>query len=102
MEQKSISSEDSAKLPEDVKLKMLKEAKPGSWYDNWRPYCMCATMERMVQHDYGFKCNCCENMIGWDLVRLSDSPLNNPNHKVTNKPKHILDLFLEGKLNEPS
>lgn len=27
-------------LPEKEKLRRLKEAKGGTWYDGWRPYCM--------------------------------------------------------------
>lgn len=73
----AITSSASAALPEDVKLEMLKEAKMGSWYDDWKPYCCtCSTMNRMIQEDYGFKCRSCGNLIGWDLYRLVDSPLN--------------------------
>ena len=51
-----ISSTESAKIPEDI-LKMLKDAKSGTWYDGWQPYCgMCNTMARMRRHDYGFQC----------------------------------------------
>lgn len=76
-EYKHITSKESAAINEDVKLSMLKDAKMGSWYDNWKPYCCtCNTMHRMIQHDYGFKCTECDNMIGWDLCRLIDSPLN--------------------------
>lgn len=76
-----ISSKESAALPEETKLKMLKEAKLGTWTDNWKPYCgTCDTFNRMEQHDYGFRCKTCRNMIGWDLCRLSDSPLNNVKH----------------------
>lgn len=65
-------------LSEIEKLKRLKEAKSGTWYDdNWRPYClMCNTMSRMSRRKYGFRCECCGNMIGWNLTRLKDSPLN--------------------------
>ena len=72
-----ITSEQSAAIPEHTKLTMLKKAKMGSWYDNWKPYCCtCSSISRMIQHDYGFKCPGCGNMIGWDLYRLVDSPLN--------------------------
>ncbi len=77
----AITSVVSAVIPEHIKLEILKEAKMGSWYDDWKPYCgTCSTMSRMIQHNYGFKCSCCGNMIGWDLNRLHDSPLNN--HKL--------------------
>ncbi len=76
-EHNPITSAESASIPEDVKLLMLKNAKMGSWYNNWKPYCgTCSVMSRMIQHDYGFQCNSCKNMIGWDLHRLIDSPLN--------------------------
>ncbi len=71
--------EQSAALPEATKLAMLKEAKGGTWYDDWRPYCMtCSTTVRMAQHDYGFRCQGCGNLIGWDCQRLAESPLNTP------------------------
>lgn len=72
-----MSSTESAGLAEDMKLALLKTAKLGTWYDDWRPYCMmCSTMSRMTKHPYGFRCKSCGNMIGWNLMRLSDSPLN--------------------------
>ena len=68
---------ESSALSDDVKLAMLKEAKGGTWYDDWQPYCgVCSTMQRMTKHNYGFECQCCKNMIGWDLTRLVESPLN--------------------------
>jgi len=72
-----VCSKISAAYPEETKLILLKKAKGGTWYDNWKPYCgVCSTMIRMEQHDYGFQCVCCHNMIGWNLHRLLDSPLN--------------------------
>jgi hypothetical protein len=75
-----MKSSESAALPEDVKLATLKEAKGGSWYDNWKPYCVreaCPSgLQRMEKHPYGFECKTCGNKIGWDLTRLDDSPLN--------------------------
>ena len=73
----AISSAESAAIDGETKLKLLKEAKGGTWYTGWRPYCMmCNTMHRMRQRDYGFECLQCRNMIGWNLYRLNDSPLN--------------------------
>lgn len=64
-------------LSHEKQLEILKEAKGGTWYDGWKPYCMkCSTMSRMQQKEYGFRCICCENMIGFDLVRVLESPLN--------------------------
>ncbi|EKD22601.1 MAG: hypothetical protein ACD_84C00039G0008 [uncultured bacterium] len=75
-------AESSALVP-DVKLAMLQNAKPGTWYDDWKPYCgTCSTMQRMVKHEYGFRCAGCGNMIGWDLTRLVESPLNDKKHIV--------------------
>jgi hypothetical protein len=74
-----MTSQQSAVLPEEEKLRVLKESKGSQWYDGWRPYCLvphCRSYERMDQHTYGFKCHACGNMIGFDLVRLDDSPLN--------------------------
>lgn len=78
-------------LTEEQKLKTLKEAKGFSWYDGWRPYClMCATCGRMTPMSYGFKCEGkgdmfqrpgCGNMIGFDLTRLQESPLNYDNNE---------------------
>ena len=78
-----MDSKTSAVILPETKLEMLKEAKGGTWYDDWKPYCgTCDTMGRMVQHDFGFQCQNCCNMIGWDCIRLSDSPLNNEGHVV--------------------
>ncbi len=71
------SVKEMSELSEEDKLALLKEAKPGTWYDNWHPYCgTCDTMKRMIKESYGFRCSCCRNMIGWDLFRLKESPLN--------------------------
>jgi hypothetical protein len=72
-----ITSAESAALPEEQKWELVKSAKGGTWYDGWIPYCMlCNGLIRMPQRDYGFECPQCKNMIGWDLMRLADSPLN--------------------------
>lgn len=66
-------------LPEEEKLRLLKEAKGGTWYDGWVPYCVregCGVSPRMVKKDYGFECPSCKNMIGWNLQRLIESPTN--------------------------
>ena len=70
-------------LPEKEKLRRLKEAKGGTWYDGWRPYCMmCNRSDRMVSEPYGFRCPQCGNMIGFNLKRLKESPLNNASKEV--------------------
>jgi tRNA(Ile2) C34 agmatinyltransferase TiaS len=64
-------------LTEQERLRILKEAKGGSWYDGWKPYCMvCNYTGRMDSRNYGFRCPKCENMIGFNLERLKESPLN--------------------------
>lgn len=61
----------------DKQLKMLKEAKGGTWYDGWKPYCLrCRGLIRMDSKEYGFRCSRCTNQIGFDLIRLLESPLN--------------------------
>lgn len=73
----SLTSEQSAQLPIETRSAMLKMAKGGTWYEGWRPYCtQCNTMARMTEHPYGFSCVFCKNKIGWNLVRLIDSPLS--------------------------
>ena len=68
---------ESAAIPREQQIATLKEAKGGTWHDDWAPYCMvCTSMARMTERDYGFECRCCRNQIGWDLCRLTDSPLN--------------------------
>ena len=71
----AMNKAESALVPRDVQLRRLKIAKGGTWYsDDWQPYCgMCATFIRMSRQPYGFKCQCCKNDIGWDLLRLTDS-----------------------------
>jgi hypothetical protein len=69
-------------LSEEEKLNKLKEAKLGSWYDGWQPYCTqtqvpCKSgLYRMDKMLYGFRCSFCGNMIGFNLQRLNESPLN--------------------------
>lgn len=64
-------------LSDSERLEMLKKAKGGTWYDGWHPYCgMCSYNGRMIGRDYGFQCPKCGNMIGWNLMRLKESPLN--------------------------
>lgn len=64
-------------LSEEERLERVKKAKGGTWYDGWKPYClMCTTMTRMAKMNYGFRCVQCGNMIGWNLTRLAESPLN--------------------------
>ena len=72
-----MTAKESSELSPETKIEILKGSKPGTWYDGWQPYCMmCSTMARMDKKDYGFKCSFCENMIGFDLYRLAESPLN--------------------------
>lgn len=69
--------QENLNLSKEEKLSRLKAAKDGTWYDGWKPYCMsCSFSGRMIQTDYGFKCPSCCNMIGFNLTRLKESPLN--------------------------
>lgn len=68
---------ENESLSEAEKLERLKLAKGGSWYDGWKPYCMpCPGLHRMSPKPYGFECQRCGNMIGFNLTRLRESPLN--------------------------
>lgn len=63
-------------LPKEEQLEILKKAKGGTWYDGWRPYCLkCSTGHRMAPMSYGFRCGTCNNMIGFNLCRLEESPV---------------------------
>lgn len=69
--------QENINLSDEEKLKRLKKAKGGTWYDGWQPYCcMCHYNGRMTPMSYGFCCPCCGNMIGFNLTRLKESPLN--------------------------
>ena len=69
--------QENINLSDEEKLKRLKEAKGGTWYDSQKPYCCtCSYNGRMISTDYGFKCPSCRNMIGFNLTRLKESPLN--------------------------
>lgn len=69
--------QDNLSLSEEEKLRRVKEAKGGTWYDGWRPYCtMCDFGGRVRQYPYGFRCPKCGNITGWNLTRLQESPLN--------------------------
>ena len=71
------SVQENINLSDEEKLKRLKEANGGTWYDGWKPYCCtCSYNGRMISTDYGFKCPSCGNMIGFNLTRLKESPLN--------------------------
>ena len=81
--QEEISKLETVKENEELsaeeKMRRLKAAKAGTWYknENWKPYCgTCSYSERMISMPYGFKCPECGNMIGWNLTRLQESPLN--------------------------
>jgi hypothetical protein len=84
---KSIA--DIVVLSEKEKLSQLKKAKGGTWYDGWVPYCIVmidgkytdCSSPRMKPMPYGFKCPDCGNMIGYDLIRLIESPLNKLTYK---------------------
>lgn len=41
---------------------------------------MCSYNGRMISTDYGFRCPSCGNMIGFNLTRLQESPLNKRNY----------------------
>ena len=70
-------------LTAKVRLAATKKGKGGTWYsDHWQPYCVTSSgvkcsMPRMAQRSYGFECLDCGNMIGFNLQRLEESPLNN-------------------------
>lgn len=80
--------EDMQKLSEEEKLEMTKNAKGGTWDPAWRPYCLqkqvpCPSgLLRMDRMNFGFRCRRCGNIIGFDLKRLKESPLNSPNYKL--------------------
>ena len=68
---------ENLNLSENEKLERLKKAKGGTWYDGWRAYrMMCSSSDRMVSTNYGFKCLSCGNIVGFNLTRLAESPLN--------------------------
>lgn len=78
-------AENEALSPEE-RLAQTKEAKGGTWYDGWKPFCMAfptskaCTSPRMKHESYGFSCPDCGNLIGFDCTRLEESPLNNPEY----------------------
>lgn len=64
-------------LNDEEKLNLLKESKTGKWYDGWKPYCLtCSTLDRMAPRQYGFECQSCGDIVGFNLMRLEESPLN--------------------------
>ena len=82
--QQSLSPEQKYEAVKNAKLDM-----GCTWSDehdkNYTPYCgssICSTssergcMPRMKHMPYGFKCGFCNNMLGFDMVRLEESPLN--------------------------
>lgn len=76
-------------MTEAEKNALLKENKPGTWYDGWQPYCMtCNAMARMLLMPFGFECGNCKNQIGFDLKRLQESPLNDPLYVVPKQCPH--------------
>ena len=61
--------DENRNLSEDKKLHRLKIAKGRIWYD-------CQKSPRMIAKDFGFECPNCDNLIGFNLTRLQESPLN--------------------------
>lgn len=78
---RSLSKEEANEMVKSAKL-----ANHCTWskeFDDYAysPYCgVCSYNWKMARMDYGFKCSNCENMLGWDMKRLVESPLNNPKH----------------------
>lgn len=76
--------DDMRALSKETQDEMTKAACSGTWHPAWRPYCLqvqvpCdAGLLRMDRTDYGFRCRRCGNIIGFDLKRLRESPLNGP------------------------
>lgn len=76
------SIEDMNALTEQQKIEMLTEARGGIYEKKWWPYCLqkvrpCnAGLKRMERMSFGFWCTKCGNIIGFDLERLQESPLN--------------------------
>ena len=69
--------EENETLGPQERLEILMDAKGGTWYNGWKPFCLnCSCSQRMEQTSFGFKCPKCKNLIGWDLTRLQESPLN--------------------------
>lgn len=68
--------EESEALPSEVKNKLLSDAL-GQRGNDIPPHCTCIkTVERLQLKSYGFKCNSCGEILGFDLVRLKESPFN--------------------------
>jgi hypothetical protein len=58
---------------------IVKLAKGGSWYDEWKPYCLiCTTNERMIEMSDGFMCTHCRARTNWDLTRHPQSTSPKP------------------------
>lgn len=70
------------RMTDEQKQDILKVAKGGLWYEGWRPYCTqtvtpCdSRLTRMSLTSFGFRCNHCGNEVGFDLIRVNESPLN--------------------------
>lgn len=99
-----MTTDESAALPEETKLQTLKESKGSPWYDGWTPYCLvpaCRGLGRMERRPYGFECPGCGNLIGFDLVRLDDSPLNAHRHALVANPTVRTDQLWMFGLTEP-
>lgn len=75
-------------LTEEQKVEMTKFAKGPTWDPTWRPYCVqkqvpCKSgLLRMDRMNFGFRCRVCGNIIGFDLKRLRESPLNEKDYKA--------------------
>lgn len=88
-------------LPKEKQLEILKEAKPGTWYDGWKPYCLkCSTYNRMIEMPYGFRCVACCNMIGFDLCRLKESTVAENIDYIVIKPNGSREIIYKKDKNE--
>lgn len=72
------SEAESIAIPDKEKQEMFTEAfGKGKKIGEYSPYCLkCSTMARAIIQPYGFSCRACGNKIGFDGIRLKESPLN--------------------------
>ncbi|MDP1800840.1 MAG: hypothetical protein Q8L81_05780 [Bacteroidota bacterium] len=78
--------------------KMLKIASGKKLDEDWLPLCLnCTHNVRMEIEDFGFICPHCKNLIGWDLLRIKESPLNKNQHPTAINISGILSEYLVRK-----
>lgn len=85
------STEYMRTLDLETKLAMVQKTFGYDKTLDYRPYCMCCrNSSKMRAEDYGYRCLVCGNIIGFNAIRLIESPLNSKDFLEMMKQRGIV------------